>query len=134
MHFMSCQYTSNIISNLFSIFTFLSAIRRVERGTVLDEPPVDPLLVVETSITRTDYPNLLLFAHMEQFLHPILMAGSPPELSSQREYDLTRRRSSPSHRATVVGALASTWSRSTMKRQTYSTKEFMLIKNCFLEI
>ena len=45
----------------FLFFTFLSAIRRAERGTVLDEPPVDPLLVVETSITRTYYPRLVTF-------------------------------------------------------------------------
>ena len=59
MHFLSCQYTFSIISNLFSIFTFLSAICRAERGTLLDEPPVDPLLVVETSITRPYYPKLV---------------------------------------------------------------------------
>ena len=59
MHFLSCQYTFSIISNLFSIFTFLSAICRAERGTLLDEPPVDPLRVVETSITRSYYPRLV---------------------------------------------------------------------------
>ena len=59
MHFLSCQYTFSIISNLFSIFTFLSAICRAKRGTLLDEPPVDPLRVVETSITRSYYPRLV---------------------------------------------------------------------------
>ena len=86
---IACRTNTFYVILSFSLLPYLSAVRRTERGTALDESRVDlPLAAGTSSIGHDIQKEQLIFAHkLEHFLQHIVKACSSPGQSSLRELD-----------------------------------------------